>query len=100
MDAKQGALGAVWAERRHMSASPLHRQPRPDHNEVLRARIAALAPQCRRYGAEMVYLKLRQAGDRVNHKRVERLHAPEKLRREICPAADVRSRFRHTWHVL
>jgi putative transposase len=27
----------------------------------------------------MIYLKLRQAGHRVNHKRVERLYAQEKL---------------------
>lgn len=33
----------------------------------------------RRYGAGMIYLKLRQAGHRVNHKRVDRLYALEKL---------------------
>lgn len=29
--------------------------------------------------ADMIYLKLRQAGHRMNHKRVERLYALEKL---------------------
>jgi putative transposase len=33
----------------------------------------------RRYGAAMIYLKLRQAGELVNHKRIERLYALEKL---------------------
>jgi transposase InsO family protein len=46
-----------------------------------------------RYGAEMIYLKLRQAGRVVNHKRVERLYALEKLqvrrrRRKKIPIAD------------
>lgn len=43
------------------------------------ARIVALAQRHRRYGAEMIYLKVRQAGELVNHKRVERLYALEKL---------------------
>jgi transposase InsO family protein len=46
---------------------------------ALRQKIVALAQRHRRYGAEMIYLKLRQAGERVNHKRVERLYALEKL---------------------
>ena len=62
-----------------MSASSLRYQPRPDRNGKLRARIVTLAQRHRRYGAEMIYLKLRQAGERVNHKRVERLYALEKL---------------------
>ena len=62
-----------------MSASSLRYQPRPDRNGKLRARIVALAQRHRRYGAEMIYLKLRQAGELVNHKRVERLYALEKL---------------------
>jgi HTH-like domain len=56
-----------------MSASALRYQPRPDRNGALRDRIVALAQRHRRYGASMIYLKLRQAGELVNHKRVERL---------------------------
>jgi transposase InsO family protein len=62
-----------------MSASSLRYEPRPDRNAKLRAQIVALAQRHRRYGAEMIYLKLRQAGELVNHKRVERLYALEKL---------------------
>jgi len=76
-----------------MSASSLRYQPRADRNQALRARIVALAQQYRRYGAAMIYLKLRQAGERVNHKRVERLYALEKLhirrrRRKKIPLAE------------
>ena len=62
-----------------MSASALRYQPRPDRNVELRDQIVALAQRHRRYGASMIYLKLRQAGELVNHKRVERLYALEKL---------------------
>ena len=62
-----------------MSASALRYQPRPDRNGELRDRIVALAQRHRRYGASMIYLKLRQAGELVNHKRVERLYTLEKL---------------------
>jgi putative transposase len=62
-----------------MSASSLRYEPRPDGNAQLRERIVALAQRHRRYGAQMIYLKLRQSGQRVNHKRVERLYALEKL---------------------
>jgi len=62
-----------------MSASALRYQPRPDRNGELRERIVALAQRYRRYGASMIYLKLRQAGELVNHKRVERLYTLEKL---------------------
>lgn len=55
-----------------MSASALRYEPRADRNVVLRQRIIALAQRHRRYGAAMIYLKLRQAGVLVNHKRVER----------------------------
>ena len=51
----------------------------PDLNEALRERIVSLAHRHRRYGAGMIYLKLRQAGERVNHKRVERLYAAARL---------------------
>ena len=66
-----------------MSASSLRYQPAPDRNLTLRRRIVALAHRHRRYGAGMIYLKLRQAGHRVNHKRVERLYteAPLQVRR-------------------
>lgn len=58
-----------------MSASAYRYQPAPDQNQDLRDRIVALAHRHRRYGAGMIYLKLRQTGMPVNHKRVERLYA-------------------------
>ena len=51
----------------------------PDRNIALRQEIVALAHRHRRYGAGMIYRKLRQAGIVVNHKRVERLYAQQKL---------------------
>ena len=76
-----------------MSASSLRYQPRPDRNGVLRARIVALAQRHRRYGVGMIHLKLRQAGEAVNYKRVERLYRLEQLhirrrRRKKIPIAD------------
>ena len=62
-----------------MSASALRYQPKPDRNAALRERILTLAHRHRRYGAGMIYLKLRQAGLLVNHKRIERLYALERL---------------------
>lgn len=62
-----------------MSASALRYRPRPDRNVELRQKIVALAQRHRRYGTGMIYLKLRQAGEIVNHKRVERLYAAEQL---------------------
>lgn len=62
-----------------MSAASLRYRPAPDQNAALRARIQALAHRHRRYGAGMIYLKLRQEGQMVNHKRVERLHAQAHL---------------------
>jgi putative transposase len=62
-----------------MSASSLRYQPRPDRSGELRQRIVQLAQRHRRYGAGMIHLKLRQSGIAVNHKRVERLYALEKL---------------------
>jgi len=62
-----------------MSASALRYRPRPDRNVALRARIVGLAQRYRRYGVGMIYLKLRQAGERVNYKRVERLYRLEGL---------------------
>jgi putative transposase len=76
-----------------MSASALRYLGRPDRNIELRQKIVALAQRHRRYGAGMIYLKLRQAGEIVNHKRVERLYAAEKLqikrrRRKKVPITD------------
>jgi putative transposase len=62
-----------------MSASAFRYDPAPDRNVSLRERILALAHRHRRYGAGMIYLKLRQAGLTVNHKRVDRLYAQAKL---------------------
>jgi putative transposase len=56
-----------------MSASSLRYRPAPDRNADLRDAIVALAHRYRRYGAGMIYLKLRQQGRVVNHKRIERL---------------------------
>ena len=75
------------------SASSFRYEPRADRNEALRARIVALAQRYRRYGVGMIHLKLRQAGEFVNYKRVERLYALEKLhirrrRRKKIPASE------------
>lgn len=82
-----------------MSASALRYQPAPDRNHELRQRIVALAQRHRRYGASMIYLKLRQEGLQVNHKRVDRLYAEAGLqvkrrRRKKIPAADRQPLFR------
>jgi transposase InsO family protein len=76
-----------------MSASALRYQPRPDRNLELRERIIALAQRHRRYGVGMIHLKLRQAGELVNYKRVERLYTLEKLqvrrrRRKKIPVSE------------
>ncbi len=76
-----------------MSGSALRYVPRPDPDPSLRDRIVALAHRHRRYGAGMIYLKLRQEGRRVNHKRVDRLYAGARLqlkrrRRKKVPVAD------------
>jgi putative transposase len=76
-----------------MSASALRYTPRPDRDAALRDRIVALAHRHRRYGAGMIYLKLRQAGQVVNHKRVDRLYAEARLqvkrrRRKKVPVVD------------
>jgi len=62
-----------------MSASALRYEPRADRNVELREKIVAIAQRHRRYGSAMIYLKLRQAGEIVNHKRVDRLYAKEGL---------------------
>lgn len=76
-----------------MSASAYRYQPAPDRNQVLREQIVALAQRHRRYGAGMIYLKLRQSGQQINHKRVERLYAEAGLqvrrrRRKKVPVSD------------
>jgi len=76
-----------------MSASSLRYRPRPDPNVALRARIVALAQRHRRYGVGMIHLKLRQAGEPVNYKRVERLYRLEQLhirrrRRKKIPVSE------------
>ncbi len=58
-----------------MSPSAYRYQPVTDGNCALKEKIIALAQRHRRYGAGMIYLKLRQAGEIVNHKRVDRLYA-------------------------
>jgi putative transposase len=63
-----------------MRASSLRYQPKTDRNEAPRRRIVDLAQRHRRYGVGMIHLKLRQAGEIVNYKRVERLYGLEKLR--------------------
>ena len=76
-----------------MSASAYRYQPAPDRNGALREQIVSLAHRHRRYGAGMIYLKLRQAGLQVNHKRVERLYAEAGLqvrrrKRKKVPVSD------------
>jgi len=45
-----------------MSASALRYVPRPDDNIELRQQIVDMAQRYRRYGAPMIYLKLRRPG--------------------------------------
>src|SRR5450631_632486 len=76
-----------------MSASALRYVPRADPDPSLCDRIVARAHRHRRYGAGMIYLKLRKAGVVVNHKRVDRLYAEARLqvkrrRRKKVPLAD------------
>nr|WP_231672127.1 IS3 family transposase [Ralstonia pseudosolanacearum] len=76
-----------------MSASAYRYEPAPDRNQALREQIIDLAQRHRRYGSGMIYLKLRQAGVQVNHKRVERLYAQAGLqvrrrKRKKVPASD------------
>jgi putative transposase len=76
-----------------MSAAALRYVPQPDRDTALRERIIVLAHRHRRYGAGMIYLKLRQEGCVVNHKRVDRLYAEARLqvkrrRRKKVPLGD------------
>ena len=87
-------LSERWALRVvGMSASAYRYQPSADRNQALKEQIVALAHRHRRYGAGMIYLKLRQAGVLVNHKRVDRLYAEaglqvRKRKRKKVPMAD------------
>nr|MBB4249185.1 transposase InsO family protein [Rhodocyclus tenuis] len=76
-----------------MSPSAFRYRPVTDRNAALQAKIIALAHRHRRYGAGMIYLKLLQAGEVVNHKRVDRLYAEAGLqvrrrKRKKIPVAD------------
>ena len=76
-----------------MSASAYRYEPAPKRNCVLKEKIIVLAQRYRRYGAGMIYLKLRQGGEIVNHKRVDRLYAEaglqvKKRRRKKIPMSD------------
>lgn len=76
-----------------MNGSAYRYKPAADKSCELRQKIVALAQRHRRYGAGMIYLKLRQAGEKVNHKRVERLYAQaglklRKRKRKKVPQAD------------
>ena len=76
-----------------MSPSAFRYLPAINRNATLKERIIALAQRHRRYGAGMIYLKLRQAGEMVNHKRVDRLYAEAGLqvrrrKRKKIPIAD------------
>ncbi len=62
-----------------MSASVLRYRTRSGNNIELRAQIVSLAQPYRCYGVQVIYLKLRQAGENVNYKRVERLYRLETL---------------------
>ncbi len=84
-----------------MSASAFRYEPRPDQNIELREQIQALAHRHKRYGVGMIHLKLRQAGWRVNYKRVERLYQEAKLqvrrrKRKKVPVADRQPLLRPT----
>lgn len=76
-----------------MSASAYRYEPAPQRSCVLKEKIIVLAQRYRRYGAGMIYLKLLQAGEIVNHKRVERLYAEaglqvKKRRRKKIPMSE------------
>jgi len=61
------------------SAAALRYVPRPEPAPGLRERIVARAHRHRRDGAGMIYVKLRQEGRVVNHKRIDRLYAEARL---------------------
>ena len=67
-----------------MSPSSFRYRPATDRNTTLKEKIITLAQRHRRYGAGMIYLKLRQAGMVVNHKRVDRLYAEAGVSEFLC----------------
>ena len=76
-----------------MSAGAYRFVPAQDCNCALKEKIIALAQGHRRYGAGMIYLKLLQAGELVNHKPVDRLYTeagPQVKQRRLkkIPIAD------------
>ena len=78
------AQGRGLSERRAlklagMSPSVLRYERKDDGNGELRECIVALAHRHRRHGYRMIHLRLRQAGWRVNLKRVRRLYRQENL---------------------
>nr|WP_229721071.1 IS3 family transposase [Dyella nitratireducens] len=84
-----------------MSASAYRYQAQPDRNVALRQRIVALAQRHKRYGVGMIHLKLRQEGELVNYKRVERLYQQERLqvrrrKRKKVPMGERQPLFRPT----
>ena len=91
-------IGCGLSERRSlrvigMSARALRYEPVSDLNCAFKEKIIALAQCHRRYGDGMIYLKLRQAGEIVNHKRIDRLYAQaglqvKKRKRKKIPLAE------------
>lgn len=75
-----------------MSASAYRYEPRPDRSVKLHEMNCALANRHKHCGVGMIYLKLRQAGNTVNYKRVERLYQEVSLqlrrrkRKKVPPA--------------
>lgn len=70
----------------HVSASTLRYEPKPDRNVELHEQIATLAQRRQRYGAGLLYVKLRQKGLAVDYNRVERLYQGAGLRGEAGSA--------------
>lgn len=61
----------IWWHERYSPALRTHQLPQMR----LKGQDIALVQRRRRYGASLIYLKLRRAGEIVNHKRVDRLYA-------------------------
>lgn len=62
-----------------MKRSSFRYVAQPDQNKELRIRLRELAAQRPRFGSFRLWLMLRRDGQRVNHKRVERLYREEGL---------------------
>ena len=78
---------------RHMTARGLSERRALQVMRMSARGCASALYRHRHYGAAMIYLKLRQAGEVVNHKRVERLYAEARLqvrrrKRKKIPIAD------------